>query len=194
MDEYLAELHRSAAVLLSRTIALVSAADLERPTPCAGWDVSALLAHQSGQERGFLMAAVGGGAPLTAWRPLEVAPDRLIAAIHTTDRALRSPTVVARLWVPEISRSRLPWETAVTAHVLDLVVHGWDLAVALGSVLAVPDPLVALVLEVASAIPDDESRGTMFAPALPAAEGDDFSRALRLLGRDPAWVPQPAAR
>ncbi|HEY0639365.1 MAG TPA: maleylpyruvate isomerase N-terminal domain-containing protein, partial [Pseudonocardiaceae bacterium] len=42
-------------------VAGVSADDLGRPTPCAGWDLRRLLAHMTGQNHGFAAAAGGAG-------------------------------------------------------------------------------------------------------------------------------------
>jgi hypothetical protein len=50
-------------------VAQVTAADLGRPTPCAAWDLRALLAHMTVQHLGFAAAAEGNGASPDIWRP-----------------------------------------------------------------------------------------------------------------------------
>ena len=57
--------------------------DLDRPTPCAGWTLGALLAHMIGQHYGFAAAAEGDSqdAAVFADRPVGERP------ASTRDRA-----------------------------------------------------------------------------------------------------------
>ena len=52
MEERLG-LHAEAMGLLDAVVQHVTDDDLERPTPCAGWTVVDLLAHEVGQHLGF---------------------------------------------------------------------------------------------------------------------------------------------
>jgi len=62
--------HDAAAVRASvAVVAQVTAADLDRPTPCAAWDLRALLAHMTVQHYGFAAAAEGNGGSLEVWQP-----------------------------------------------------------------------------------------------------------------------------
>ncbi len=49
-------------------VSQASAADLARPTPCAGWALADLLAHMTAQHDGFAAAAAGEGADLVRWQ------------------------------------------------------------------------------------------------------------------------------
>jgi uncharacterized protein (TIGR03086 family) len=182
-------LHHRALELTSELVGAVRPADLGRPTPCAGWDLAALLAHMTGQNHGFADALRGGTdvaayAPvpgLAAW-PGSVA-DLLDAVAHPgTDAVLLPEITVAQ---------RFPVPVVIGFHLLDTVVHGWDVATSLGRVWRPEPPLVDAVLEQARLVPAGPARtapGAAFAPAL-AAEGEDpWMTALALLGRSPGVI------
>ena len=46
-------LHRRALGAVTDLLADLTPADLDRPTPCAGWDLRMLLTHMTVQHRGF---------------------------------------------------------------------------------------------------------------------------------------------
>jgi uncharacterized protein (TIGR03086 family) len=93
----------------------------------------------------------------------------------------------------EISQElRFPAGLAVGFHLLDTVVHGWDVAASLGLPFRPDDELVTAVLALARLVPAGPERdrpGAAFAPVLPSApdDGDDagWPTVLRLLGREP---------
>lgn len=49
--------HRTAVLASVDVVDNVTTEDLSRPTPCAGWNLSQLLAHMTVQHRGFAAAA-----------------------------------------------------------------------------------------------------------------------------------------
>jgi uncharacterized protein (TIGR03086 family) len=180
------------------SIALVQHArreDLDRPTPCAGWDLAALLAHMTAQHHGFA-ASASGGASLDDWRvrPLGTDPvadyaeasERVIAAFAADDALTRS------FALPEFGADvRVPGRQAVSFHFIDYLVHGWDVARSLGLPFDPPDELLRLAVPVAEAVPDDERRlapGAAFAPRRPTTDdAEPLARILALLGRSPSW-------
>ncbi len=191
-------LHRRALDLAGGFVDRVDPTDLDRPTPCAGWDLRRLLAHMIGQNHGFADAAERDvGAEAFADRPVggdidgglreswAVSADRVTHALHAAVAADR--TVV----LAEFSATqRFPAAQVLGMHLLDSVVHAWDVATALALPCRPDDELVAATLGVAELVPNDEFRdrpGAAFARALPVPPDDDpWSRALRLLGRHPA--------
>jgi uncharacterized protein (TIGR03086 family) len=81
---------------------------------------------------------------------------------------------------------------AIGFHLLDYVVHGWDVARTLGLRFELPAAVLAAALPVALAVPDDESRskpGAAFGPARPFAGNDDpLTEIITRLGRSPMWT------
>ena len=177
-------LHHHALALASELVAAVRPADLGRPTPCAGWDLAALLAHMTGQNRGFA-EALRGGTDVAAYAPVPgVAawPDSVADLLDAADHP-RTDAVL----LPEISTERrFPVAVVLGFHTLDTAVHAWDVATALGRTWR-PDPeLVAAVLEQARAVPAGSARtapGAAFAPVLGGEAADPWVAALALVGR-----------
>jgi uncharacterized protein (TIGR03086 family) len=178
-------------------VAEIAPSDLSLPTPCAQWDLRALLAHMTAQHRGFAAAALGGGGDLAAWQP--VASDDPVAAYADAASAViaafATPGVLDRAFVlPEIPRSpSFPGRVAVGFHLVDYVVHGWDVARTLGLPYAPPDEVVAATVPIARAVPDGDGRlanEAAFAPGRPLAPGvSTLDEILLRLGRDPGWEP-----
>ncbi|MEU2257568.1 TIGR03086 family metal-binding protein [Nocardia xishanensis] len=195
-NERLRALHARAVGLSAGVVARVDAAQLSDETPCAGWDLRALLAHMATQDRGFAGAVRGSEDP-GAWeaRPAADPVADYLAAAEEVVAAFGEPGVFERtVLLPEFStRHRFPAATVIRFHLVDSVVHAWDVARSIGQTVD-PDPELALMaLEVAVAVPDGPERsapGAAFAPALTADDaGSTMERVLRQLGRAPEWTP-----
>jgi uncharacterized protein (TIGR03086 family) len=179
------ELHRRALDRATEVVTAVREEDLARPTPCAGWDLEALLAHMTGQNVGFATAVIDAEPGLVDFAPLPhggwpASAEALTAALAAAreDRAV----LLAEIH----PNRRFPLRAVVGMHLLDTVVHTWDVATALGDAERPDDELVAAVLEQARLVPAGPARtapGAAFAPALPAADLDPWAEALALLGR-----------
>jgi uncharacterized protein (TIGR03086 family) len=175
-------------------VAEIAPSDLSLPTPCAQWDLRALLAHMTVQHRGFAAAASGRGGDPEIWRPSE--SDDPVAdyadAASSVIAAFAAPGVLDRAFVlPEIPRApSFPGRVAVGFHLVDYVVHGWDVARTLGLPYTPPDEVVAAALPVARAVPDGDGRladGAAFAPGRPVPPGvSALDEILLRLGRDPS--------
>ncbi|MEV3854899.1 TIGR03086 family metal-binding protein [Streptomyces sp. NPDC050095] len=185
-----------------RLLGLARGDDWERDTPCAGWTLRRLAAHMTAQHRGFAAAARGGGGELAPWRERQDEADpgaaHRAAALDLLD-AFAEPGVEEREFtLPELREGPGPgggWpgRIAVGFHLVDYVVHAWDVAVTLGVGVELPAPVVTAAHAVALRVPTDpESRapGAAFAPPVErTAGGSDFAAMLALLGRDPGWRP-----
>lgn len=187
------------AAAVRATVAVVARAapsDLDRPTPCAGWDLRALLTHMTEQHYVFATAAAGRPRQPTAPDPDPLAGYRAAAARVIEDFAaddrLDRPVVA-----PDLGGQSFPLRLVVGFHLVDHVVHGWDVARTLGVGWELPDDVLAPAQAIARAVPDDDSRttpGAAFAPAVPAPAGASvMDQILTLLGRSPTWRPESVA-
>ena len=86
-----------------------------------------------------------------------------------------------------------PAPQAISFHFIDYVVHGWDVARALGQPYELDADLVQAAVPMAEAVPEGERRlrpGAAFRPGLAAPDdASPMDRILAMLGRDPAWTP-----
>jgi uncharacterized protein (TIGR03086 family) len=188
MDERLG-LHVEAMGLLDEVVQHVSDDDLERPTPCAGWTVADLLAHEVGQHLGFAAAVRDGDAPESAYEPVPFTPETWRDSVEALLSAFAGADPHTSVTVSELVPVPLPMPVVVNAQLLDLLAHTWDLAKGLGHDFTPPDHLAADLLQMAQAIPDRAyGEGHAFSERL-APEGSDWEQALLLLGRDPKWAP-----
>jgi uncharacterized protein (TIGR03086 family) len=172
-------------------VARVRPPDLSRPTPCADWDLGALLAHMTVQHRGFAAAVAGHGGDLESWQPRPLGADpaaEYAEAAESVIAAFARPGAVDRnVLLPEITPQPLPARLVIGFHLVDYVVHGWDVAWALGIAYELPQDVLAAALPIAEGVPDDESRrapGAAFAPRVAVPGEDPLDRILGLLGRN----------
>src|SRR4051812_16057231 len=131
-------------VLLRRALAeaapfveAVTAADLDRDTPCAGWDVRALLAHVVGQNHGFARAVLHGDADVSQFQPRAPGPDTLAAEWRASADELAEAFTTAppdrQVRLVEISADvRFSVPTVATFQLVDTLIHTWDLARGIG--------------------------------------------------------------
>src|SRR5262245_4876233 len=71
----LRDLDRSALDQAGGFIAAVTADDLARPTPCAGWTLDVLLRHMVSHNHGFAAAARGEAAQRAVWEDASLGND-----------------------------------------------------------------------------------------------------------------------
>jgi uncharacterized protein (TIGR03086 family) len=180
-------------------VSQAGAADLARPTPCAGWTLGHLLAHMTVQHNGFAAAATGDGADLVRWQTGAPAADPVGEYAAAAERVLATfaaAGVLAREFdLPPISASlRFPAAQAIGFHLVDFVVHGWDVARTLGLGYDLDPDVLAAALPRARSVPDDERRrrpGSAFAPRVAATGGGVLDEIVALLGRRPGWPEYP---
>ncbi len=185
------DLHRRAFDAIRPIVAEVRPTDLSRPTPCADWDLRALLAHMIGQDHGFA-AAVLADVPTDAFAPREPTPGAHEAGATLVVTAFATADPDRQVLLAEFEGHRFPLRSVIGFHLVDTLVHGWDVAATLGIEVDYDDDLIAAGLAVAEQVPDGPARtapGAAFAPVLPlASTSTGWPRTLALLGRDPNWT------
>ncbi|SET21365.1 TIGR03086 family metal-binding protein [Geodermatophilus poikilotrophus] len=177
---------------LARVVAGIRDDQLGDPTPCAGTPVAGLLAHVAGLTTAFRMAAektpVSGGPSASAddlppdWRT--AIPERLDALVE----AWRRPAA----WegIAEAGGVTMPAPVAAAVALDEVLVHGWDLAVATGQDYAADPASVAACTGFAAQAAAEGPTPGLFGPPVPVPDdAPPLHRLLGLTGRDPAWRP-----
>jgi uncharacterized protein (TIGR03086 family) len=199
------EQHRRATAAVEPVLARARAVDLGLPTPCAGWDLRALLEHMAGQDAGFAAAVRAGESDVdaSAFVPCPLGPEpfaTLTEAAADLDAAFAEAGTEAgtesgrTVWLAEFGR-RFPLADVAGFHLLDVLVHGWDVAATLGVAVDYDEDLVMATLAQAERVPTGpfrEDPRSPFAPARADGGTDPWDRTLALLGRDPLWTPASA--
>ena len=150
-----------------------------------------LIDHVGALTKGFIAVARknvdGTEAP--------VRPDAANLEVGWRDRVVRDLATLAEAW-----RDPAAWEgmtsaagVALPGHVAglvaldELVVHGWDIAVAIGQPYAPPVEDVEAAMSFVAAF-DAPRDGNLFGPAVPVPDNAPaLDRLLGLTGRDPRW-------
>ena len=171
---------------------------LSAPTPCSESTVADLLDHVSGLCLAFTWAAdktpVEGGSPGPSadgsrlgddWRSL--IPERL----GSLAQSWSPPT--AWQGMTEAGGIEMPGEIAGLVALDEVVIHGWDLAVATGQSYTVDADLLAAIHPFVASFDQPEqadARKGLFGPVVPVSdEAPLLDRILGLAGRDPDWTP-----
>ncbi|MGB3441408.1 MAG: TIGR03086 family metal-binding protein [Actinophytocola sp.] len=196
-DAPVLELHGRAMRHSVVVVSLIGDDQWDAPTPCADWTIRDLLTHMTTENRGFAAAALGETTSRDAWtdRPFSDDPRR--------DYAMSADEVVTafadpapEFWLPNINETfRFPATQAIGFHLLDYVVHTWDVAASLGRTVALEDDLVAAAQEIADRdVPDGERRrrpGAGFQPPVKVSgEATPLAHLLAFLGRDTSPPPR----
>jgi len=167
---------------------------LDRPTPCERYRVGDLLDHIAGVVQAFTAAAIK--------RPLAGGPSGDVAnlAPEWRIRIPRDLDALARAWrradawegMTAAGGVDLPAEVAGVVALDELVIHGWDLARAIGQSGEYDGPELEAVFAMAQHFAGSGVDG-LFGPPVDVEPGAPLlHRILGLSGRDPRWRPPPA--
>jgi uncharacterized protein (TIGR03086 family) len=159
----------------------ISPAQLDDPTPCAGFTVRGVLEHMLGGAAAFAAAFRGEQPPADAALPEDLL-GAFGPALTSLVEAIRSPGALDRDVAAPFGE--VPGETFARFVVLDGLVHGWDLATATGQAYEPPDALVADVTAFAiDALPPLRDGETFCEPTEPPASATPIERLAALTGR-----------
>jgi uncharacterized protein (TIGR03086 family) len=185
----LLDAHAKAMDVFDRAVHKVGLTDWDSPTPCADWTVRELVNHVVTDQAwvadmlaGRTVAEVGDiydgdqlrDDPLGAWEE----------ASSTARAAWVQPGAVER--TVHLSYGDERAEDYGWQMTLDLTVHGWDLATALGAHPDIPDDLAeALLAYVEPQRPAWSGTGLFAEPVPVPADAAPATRLVALLGRQP---------
>jgi uncharacterized protein (TIGR03086 family) len=156
---------------------------LPAPTPCADWDLRALLAHMDDSLAAFTEAADLGTVDL---RPLASTPEahRLVESLRLRACAALGAWSARHGDRPvSVGGGRLDPGVVAAAGALEITVHGWDVARACGLDLPIPDSLADALLDVALDLVADTDRPARFGRPVPVGSVGRGDALLAFLGR-----------
>lgn len=179
---------------VDRVVDRVPADRLDAPTPCAEWDLRALLTHMAGNNHGFADAAAGRPVDPAVWDGADLGDD-VVEEYRRSARRVReafaAPGVLdGTLHVHGFGA--FPAAAAIGMHFVDYLAHGWDVAKAIGIEHRLDPELCDAVLRIGRRWPPDSpavwGEGAPFRARLPVSENASTAdRMLAFLGRSPEW-------
>jgi uncharacterized protein (TIGR03086 family) len=191
------EFDRRALDGAGRIVARVTAAELSLPTPCTEWDLRALIVHMTGNNNGWANAAEGKSPDAAVWTGAGLSDDLVGEYRKSADRvaaAFAADGVLDRDFEVHGFGS-FPAPAAIGMHFIDYLVHGWDVAMAIGAEPGLDPELCAAVLRIGARWPPGAA--SIWGPGapfgFPVAVPDDAPpdrRMLGFLGRSSEW-PRP---
>jgi uncharacterized protein (TIGR03086 family) len=171
----------------------VADAQLAGKTPCERLNLGELVAHVGGLGVAFATAAEKDLGELTDSPPGDggyLLADDWRSAYPANLAALADAWTHADAWegMTRIGGVDLPGEVCGMVGLTEVVVHGWDVAVATGQDYDVDDDVAEAVLTHLAGFAADGPVEGLFGPAVEiSSSASTFDRALALSGRDPAW-------
>jgi uncharacterized protein (TIGR03086 family) len=187
---------RAASDLAAGPLRAVTQDQLTAPTPCGDYDVRALVDH-------LAWAAVLSQRSATRtpfehdWSSLTPAPfldgvpvEQWAAAVPAELETAADAWSDPAAWEGDtlMGTAEMPAGVVGPMMLAEFVLHGWDLARAIGAPYAVPAGLGEATLAAVRPLVQMGRDGGWYGPEVPVpADAAAFDRALGLTGRDPAW-------
>jgi uncharacterized protein (TIGR03086 family) len=172
-------------------VALVTPGELASPTPCAGWDLQALLRHLA-DSMAAVTEAVGAGSVGPApprcpgGDPVRLLRDRAAELLCAWFESGDEDAVIT------VGGLRMPAWMVVGTGAVEITVHGWDVFAASGHGRVVPDDLARPLYRLSPRLV--AVRAGLFGEPVavpPCASAGD--RLVAYLGRDPGeWRRPPS--
>ncbi|GAA2029940.1 TIGR03086 family metal-binding protein [Catenulispora yoronensis] len=184
----LRDLDRRALAATGEIVGKVGAHQLGLPTPCTEWTLGELLRHLVSENQGFAVNARGvpdrsvwdggrlGEDPHAAY--LESA--ELVTAAFADDDVFGRDVEVREFGV-------FSAEIALSLHFVDFLVHGWDVAKAIGAPIEFEEELAVTALAIAHRWPDDRPNAAFDIEVEVTAAASPTQQLVAFLGRPPSW-------
>ncbi|WP_375425394.1 TIGR03086 family metal-binding protein [uncultured Friedmanniella sp.] len=153
------------------------------PTPCSEWTVRRLVGHLSGMNRVFVALLAGQRPPRPGEAPEDADP---VAAFRTSAASLQTafaaPGTLERTFAGPMGSATGAERLQIRLY--DLLAHGWDLAVATGQPVAMPEDVAEHALTFVRGQLSDDARPGRFDAARPVADdAPAINRLVAFLGR-----------
>jgi uncharacterized protein (TIGR03086 family) len=188
---------RAAADLAASALTAIRPEQLTAATPCGDFDVRALVDHLAWAALLSQLAATrtplehdwSGNRPAPFLDGLEPAewPAAIVPELDAAADAWADPAA----WSGEtlMATTPMPADVAGPLMLAEFVLHGWDLARAVGAPYDVPAELGEATLAAVRPVAQMGRDGGWYGPEVTVpADAPAFDRALGLSGRDPAWA------
>lgn len=167
---------RGSAWALGKATAAAPLLDLA--TPCDGWDVRTLMNHMLQTQRYFVGSARGEEVAPPAGEPPQLLSDDPAADFE------RARTEMLAVFGEDGVVERTG--PALGIAFSDQLLHGWDLATAIGQSAVMPDDLAEAAYAMVHGSLTEEQREGVFAAELPVPPGASAQqKLLAYTGRDP---------
>ncbi len=189
----MAPLIAKACARTTDVLAAVGDDQLDARTPCQKLSLRELVAHLGGLGIAFAAAARKEIGELTGVPPgdsgYQLAPDwraQYPGNLAGLADAWRAPD--AWQGMTQVGGVDLPGEVCGMVGFTEVVIHGWDVAVATGQDFAVDDDVAQALLDHMTAFTAGGPVEGLFGPAVEVGSGASaLDRAIALSGRDPGW-------
>ena len=147
-------------------VAIVTPDLLARPTPCRGWDLRMLLRHGCESLAALVEGFASGSIRLAAADESARADEPVGLFVERACSLLRCWRATSEQQVLTVGGWPLATDILTAAGALEIAVHGWDVAQASGSRLAIPSALARRLLELAPLLVTAADRAPLFATPL----------------------------
>jgi uncharacterized protein (TIGR03086 family) len=169
------------------TLVLVTGADLARPTPCHGWRLGDLLGHMDDSLEAMALAARATSLSLVPAEPPADGADLLDSICHRARDLLSHwhPVPDGEVGLGDLS---LPRELLGAVGALEIALHGWDVAEAIGRPRPIPPGLAMDLWPIARDHITEGDRPSRFAPRVEVPDwATPAARLLAQAGRSTHW-------
>ncbi|WP_149264519.1 TIGR03086 family metal-binding protein [Actinomadura sp. K4S16] len=183
-----------AAEAAARIVLETPEGELDAPTPCPDWDVRALLNH-------LILWNARGGTAARRLPPAGPAEDHdFTAEPGWAERFAEQARRTAEAWQDpgawegntSLTGNKEGMPAGFIAGIVfgECVLHGWDLAVAIGREPSFPTPVVEAAWEQLVSTAEISRKYGALGPEVPVPEDAPLlDRVIGLSGRDPHWKP-----
>jgi uncharacterized protein (TIGR03086 family) len=170
----------AALAVTERTLFAITAEDFAKPTPCEEMNVGQLVDHLF-----FSISNVARGLGIEVVDHKERTPERRIADLgQATLEALRQKPADE---IVDLGFTKMPARIVAALMSMEILVHGWDISVGIGSPFEPSAVLSSYVQRNAALIVNDRVRESgLFGPEIPTTDAtESLQKLLAFTGREP---------